>query len=99
MAATTGSGPPGPRAPRGGAPPWRVDEGVERPDQAALFVDQLAAAGADDAVPHLAAVVVEIVIAQIRKSGHAGTVFLGARSGAPDDAAAPLRSRARSAGV
>ena len=62
--------------------PGAWTKALNGPDQAALLVDQLAAAGADDAVPHLAAVLVEIVIAQKRKSGHAGTVFLGARSGA-----------------
>jgi len=54
-----------------------MHEGVERPDQLAVGVDQVAAPGTDDGVPHRPAVGVEIVIAEIRNAaGHSKTILV-----------------------
>src|ERR1022692_1304905 len=58
-----------------------VYEGIERADQAALRVHQLAAPRADDSVPHSLAVGVKVVITKIRKSAHGTTLVTATGTG------------------
>src|SRR5258708_6804552 len=53
---------------------WSANKRVERANQAARLVDKLAATRADDAVPHLLAAGVQIVVAQVGEPAHRTTL-------------------------